>query len=1168
MAIHDIVSFQLDLKFWNLIRSMLTNLTFLCVGMALVLSLLAVRRKLFSLAGVWVLIMLMLISSPFNIPGVLLCLFLPRVLLIHTKRFFRLAIQVPRELVNALPVFVMTALYWSLDWKSHTFLILLFSFEYLQLLFFIVREYRKRGITLSSNAGLRIWMMNAWTVLPPVLFAITLLVGPNPLLGLVFLVPATWYYTRDDAYEPYTQIKYASSDLQAVEKAELTRKLQEIILRSDYLLQGNASLSGLADRLKTSTHHLSQLLNETRQQTFFGLLASVRIQKAKQLLTDPKHTHEKIEEIAALVGYASKSSFNTSFKKITGKTPSEYRDADVRPDKVERLDQQEERRTLDTNDTFGLAIITSDMLSSFFKIYFRNLSRNRVFSFINLFGLTIGISSALLIFVFLQHELSYDRFHRNAEDIYRVAWMTSNPQTRTPHPMAQAMVADFAEVEAAVSLTPVYGPGLTLQSVYIRNKENNRMFQEPDMFLADSTFFDVFDFELMVGNRSEVLRNVGDIVISESIARKYFDDVNPLGKSLEAVEYGFSGVIVGVMKDAPVASHFHPKILISYVTRKSVEPESFWWTWGDFGHFNYVRLQPGTDANKLEAAIPEWLAKYIELTPEQIADMKARRNYAALQPIVDIHLHSKIRWELESNGDITFIRILWAAIAFLILIACVNFINLTSARAFERAKEVGVRRTLGGEKNGVLVQFVAESVTTSLMALVLGYLLAAAAFSQFQSITGKPIEMIELLSLDVLIYSMTMSLLIGIISGIYPALSVLQFHPLETLKGKLVNQHKGSLLRKGLMSVQFLVSAIMIFGSLIVLDQIRFMEDKALGFDEDQVIVFDLHSDQQVRRIEAIKNEINLIPGVLATGGISNLPSGQFNQNVIYPESSQEDVVDCSELRVDFDALHVLGITLSEGRFFDPSMSQDSAGASFIVNRAAANQLNVENLYEASIIWNEEDAPRKGKVVGVLEDFHYKSLHSSVQPLAINVVPGALNYVLVKVEAGTNMSTILSELEEVHRQFDQELDFDYSFLDQLIGNQYESERRALEVFNLFTVLALLLAGLGLLALSYLIITQRTREIGIRKVVGARVLDILIMENGSFLKIVAVSLVIGLPVGYALMQFWLQSFAYQVPFHLSPFLITVGLLCGIAVATVTLAVLRTVLINPGQALRYE
>ncbi len=1148
---------------------MLANLTFLCLGISMVLAMLALRKQRYFLSAVWMLMIVVLSSGYIGISPTLILLFFPRAILLNTKSFFQSPMQWKRELVNGFPLTLIIISSFVFQWESTIPLAALFAVEYFQLLFFVAKTYRAKGVSLSSNSGKRIWVLNALVLLPLIFFIPTLLVGALQIwLVVTLLVLAVWYYTQEQAYEAYTQIKYASSDLQSEEKARLTYKLQEVISESNYLLQGDASLSGLAERLKTSTHHLSQLLNETRQQTFFGLLAYVRIQKAKQLLTDPKHTRQKIEEIASLVGYASKSSFNTSFKKITGKTPSEYRDSGVRSDKLERLDEQIELRTPEPSDTFGLTIITSEMLSSFFKIYFRNLRRNKVFAFINLFGLTVGISSCLLIFVFLQHELSYDRFHHGAEDIYRVAWMTSNPQTRTPHPMAQAMVADFAEVEAAVSLTPVYGPGLTLQSVYIRNKENNRMFKEPDMFLADSTFFDVFDFNLIIGNEEEVLRNVGDIVISESIAKKYFDDENPLGKLLEAVEYGFSGVIVGVMEDAPSASHFHPKILVSYVTRKSVDPESFWWTWGDFGHFNYVKLKPGTNARQLEDAIPDWLSKYIDFTPEQIAEMKARRYYAALQPIVDIHLHSKIRWELESNGDITFIRILWAAIAFLIIIACVNFINLTSARAFERAKEVGVRRALGGEKRGVLIQFVSEAITTSFMALILGYGLATMLFSQFQNITGQPIDMAALFSMEVLLSSVLMSVFIGIISGIYPALSVLQFHPLETLKGKLVNQQKGSILRKGLMSLQFLVSAIMIFGSLLVLDQIQYMEDKALGFDEDQVIVFELHSDQQVQRIEAIKNEINTIPGVLATGGISNLPSGQFNQNVIYPEANQEDVVDCSELRVDFDALQVLGIELSEGRFFDPSMAQDSAGASFIVNRSAADQLNVENLYEASVIWNEEDAPRKGKVVGVLEDFHYKSLHSNVQPLAINVVPDALNYILVKVEAGTNMSNMISDLEKVHRQFDQELDFDYSFLDQLIGNQYESERRALEVFNLFTVLALILAGLGLLALSYLIITQRTREIGIRKVVGARVIDILLMENRAFLKVVGLSLLIALPVGYLLMQQWLQSFAYQVPFHIGPFLITIGLLVAIAISTVTLAVLRTVLINPGQALRYE
>ncbi len=1147
-------------------------LAYVATGLFIGLFLQSTRRKMLHLSGLWAGfagMALLAVSEASTAWQLFPLLVIPRFISAYSTYFFDLPAKLRRELVNAIPIFLIGLLV-ILEVSSSPYIIGIYViWELVGLTVKLRSVYRRRGISTVSRPGKRILLINTLVLSLLILLITTLFLPSLTLLWLgVLAIYGTWQFAEGAAFERFSQSKYAKSDLQPEEKAVLINRLEEVIREEAFLLQGNASLASLAQRLKTSSHHLSQLLNETRQQTFFGLLASVRVSAAKRLLTDPKHQHEKIEEIASLVGYASKSAFNTSFKRITGKTPSEFRSAGVRPDKIERPHDREKPRTDHYADTFGLSIITSVMFSNFLKVYFRSLQRNKVFAIINLFGLTMGIGSCMLIFLYLNHELSFDRFHDRADDIHRIVWMTGNPQTRTPHPMAQAMVTDFSEVEAGVSITPIYGPGLSLQSLYIRNTEKDRLFREPDVFFADSTFFDVFDFELVAGNREEVLRNVGDMVITESMAKKYFDDENPVGKVLEMVEYNFRGEVVGVMEDAPATSHFHPRILISYMTPKSNNPDSFWWTWGDFGHFNYIKLRPGTDATELEAAIPEWLITHLTLSEDQVEELRERRSYAALQPIVDIHLHSKLRWELESNSNIIFIRILWAAVVFLIVIACVNFVNLSSARAFERVKEVGIRRTLGGEKITVLSQFVLESITTSVIALVFGYLLAMLTFEYFLTLTGKEIAFGALFAPDILALSTCTALIIGIVSGLYPALTVLPIKPVDTLKGKFINQKRGSGIRRGLIALQFIASAIMIFGSLMVLYQIRFMEDKELGFDEDQTIIYELHSRPEVEKIELIKNEIRGISGVIGVGGISNIPAGQFNQNVIYSESDQTNRVDCSELRVDYDALQVLGITLKAGRWFERGSAQDSLGASFIVNEAAAAQLNVEDLFSEPIYWDEEVGPRKGRIVGVIQDFHYKSLHRDIQPIVINVLPGAMNYLMIKVQAGANMSAVIAALGDIHAQFDKDLAMDYSFLDNLVGDQYEAEKRALGVFNLFTVLALILAGMGLLGLAHLVITQRTREIGIRKVVGARILDIVIMENKTFLKVVGLALLIGLPTGYLLMEQWLQGFAYRIPFQVSPFLLTATLLAILAVLSVSMAVLRTVLINPSQALRYE
>ncbi len=1107
----------------------------------------------------------------------LFILLLPSIIRINTNYWFGAEVNMKRLGGIIVPFGVMVILveYTSIgSWLLGLFLL---SEIFLNVRL-IHKHFVSKGISLFSRVGSKVrWIlifyclnlslvifiylnMTDWFDYIPEAFSVNYI--------LVSVLGIFKYAGNPDSYKPLVQeLKYAKSTLDEREKYRILKEIDRQLNEEKYHLDASASLAGLAKRVRANTHQVSQVINEAKGSSFFELMASCRVRDARKILRDPQYRHYKIERIAEEVGYLSKSAFNTSFKKITGFTPSEYRQGDVRDHKDERLDHREITGNMPTESTFGYIKNLLIMLSNFFKIYFRSLLRNKAFSFINLFGLTVGLTSSLLIFVFLRHELSYDKFHERAGDIYRIAWYSGNPQTRTPHPLAQALAKDFTQVESAVTLSPIYGPGLTLQSIYVRNPETNVMFREPDGFLVDSTFFDVFDFELIIGNEKEALSGVGNIVITRTLAEKYFGEENPLGKRMEAVEYDFSGVITGVMEDPPPNSHFHPKFMVSYMTRKSTEPDNPWFQWGDFGHFNYVKLREGTDPREIEDVIPDWLTNYVDLSEDDLLELKLRRSYFALQSITDIHLHSNIRWELEANSNIVYIYILASAIFIILAIASINFINLSTARALERTKEVGIRRTLGAQKAGISFQFLTEAIATCFIALIIAYGLAILIFPQFVSLTGKPMAIQELLNLATIGFTLLMTFSIGVITGIYPALAVTKIKPADILKGKFSSQSRGSVFQKGLIAVQFIFSTVMIFGSAVVLDQIEYMEGKELGFDGEQTLVLELHTPDEIARLEAIKSEITKIPGVLKVGGISNLPGGQFNQNVIFPKGYPDDPIDCSELRVDFDALQVLGLELEQGRWFDRSMSQDSAGASYIVNNAAIESLNLENIYETKIMWNEERAVREGNIVGVLKDFHYKSLHESIQPVVINVNPSSVNYVLVKFD-GQNSPRVIQAIADVHGQFDAEFGLDFFFLDSRIDALYNAERKAFAIFNLFTFIAIALAALGLLGLAYLIITQRTREIGIRKVMGARVSDILWMENKSFLKVITISLVIGLPVSYILMQRWMEAFAYRAPFSVMPFMMTVSILAVVAVASVTFAVLRTLLKNPSVALRYE
>ena len=856
-------------------------------------------------------------ALPYESLGYLFVLTIPLLLRLEIMFWFGVRIVIAKLVGQLVVVAALAAVVALLPWDGPV-LGLYLLMEGFGISALLKRHFRYRGISLGSNTGPRVQLIGLFVLLNfsmivflllqhavgVVELPLAFLIANYLMLGVLALVK---YSDSAFAFKPLVnESKYAKSTLDEAEKYRILSNVDQQLKRDQYYLDPNASLAGLAGRVKANSHQVSQVINESKGMTFFELMAFHRVQHAKTLLQDHDYDHFKIEQIAEEVGYLSKSAFNTAFKRITGFTPTEYKQQDVRGHKVERRDHREIAGNSMDEGTFGYLINSSIMFSNFFKVYLRNQLRNRAFSAVNLLGLVAGLSSTILIFVYLNHELSYDRFHDGAEDIYRVTWMTANPQTRTPHPLAQALARDFTQVQSAVSITPVYGPGLTLQSTYIRNIENNVMFKEPDLFMADSTFFDVFDFQLVLGNKDDVLDDVGDVVITEELALKYFGSENPLGKPLEFVEYDASGIVAGVMETPPANSHFHPQILLSYVTRKSSEPDNPWFTWADFGHFNYVKLAPGADPNAVGNALPDWLTNYLDLTPDQIESLKAREVYLDLQPMTDIHLHSDLRWELEANSSIRYVYILVAAIVFLLVIASINFVNLSTARAFERSKEVGIRRTLGAHKASISTQFIVESIVTTMLSLVVAYALAYAVFDAFSDLLGKPISIDRLFDTGTLLFAAATALTIGVATGIYPAVFVTRIKPVEILKGKFGNQSRGSYLKKGLITIQFVVSAVMIFGSLIILGQIKFMEEKALGFDQEQTIVLELHDQDEVRRFEAMKSEMRSVPGVVDVAGISNLPGGQFNQNAIYLQEQPTESVDCAELRVDFDVLPLM----------------------------------------------------------------------------------------------------------------------------------------------------------------------------------------------------------------------------------------------------------------------
>lgn len=1014
-------------------------------------------------------------------------------------------------------------------------------------------------LTMAVMAGVSLWQAVSPGTAPQLLFI---------LAAFVLSSQSAWYFSGQEAHEPLKSAqKYSGSSLDQPEKYRILNALDHQLVAKKYALDPNASLAGLAKKVFASPHQLSQVINENKGMSFFDLMAYHRVLEAKKLLRQHENRMLKIEEVGEKVGYMSKSSFNTVFKKFTGVTPSAYRDGGVRDRDLERRQRENIRPGHVEQGTFGALQTTGIMLNNFIKVYFRNLARKKAFTFITLSGLVVGMASAILIYVYINHELAYDKFHERSEDIYRIAFMSANPQTRTPHPMAQEMVREFPEVEAAVSLTPLYGPGLTKQSIYIRNPEKDVMFREPDGYAADSTFFQVFDFELLVGNKEEALKDIGGMIISESMAKKYFGDENPLGKMLEVNTAGHPVVVTGIMNDAPATSHFHPNFIVSYVTMKYMNPTDVWFTWADFGHFNYVKLRPGTDALTLQNRLPMWVYNQGHISEQWYNAFESGEVRFELQPITDIHLRSHIRWELEPNSSIVYVYILLAAIGFILTISSINFINLSTARALERAKEVGVRRTLGTHKSSISLQFLSESLFTCLLAFVLAWLLSLGLFDAFKSLTGKAFTYGDLLAAPLLYLGLAATVVVGIAAGLYPAFTVSQVKAGEILKGKFATGNKSGWVRKMLVVIQFTVSAILIFGSTILVSQVRYMESRPLGYSDEQVLVVDLKTEMTGRSLEALKTEIAKIPGVVDAGTLSNLPGTQFNQNGLFQPSAPDLIVDVSEIRMDYDAQRPLDLELVTGRWFDQSNALDSLGRSYVINETAARNLGLAEPLGAKLVWDDDDAPLEGTVVGVVKDFHFQSLHVPIQPLIMIVDYSELNYLLVRLDEAASRQTV-EQIGAVYTSFDDKFEFEAFFLDQKNQRLYTAERQALKVFNLFSAIALLLAAMGLVGLAYLLMVQRTKEMGVRKILGATVGGLLLQENISFLKLVGVAVAVGLPLGLLLMTEWLAGFAYRVPVGVLPYIVTVVIIVAIASASVTLAVLRTVLVNPSKALRYE
>lgn len=814
------------------------------------------------------------------------------------------------------------------------------------------------------------------------------------------------------------------------------------------------------------------------------------------------------------------------------------------------------------------------MIRNYFKVAIRNLFKDSFYSFINIFGLSIGITACLLIMLYVNNELSYDKFHKDHERIYRVTTKAQMSETQimdlgvTSAPLADRFRNDIEEIE---SITRLFQLNRT-----VKYREN--VFQEDAMLFADSTFFDVFDFSILQGDAKSMLKDPFSIVMTEETAVRYFGEQKVRnGLALEEQININNDVyqVTGILKNVPANSHFTFDMLVSMSTHDDAHNP----IWLNMNYFTYLKLREGVNSAQLEDkftdivianVIPQVIA-YMNMPAENLQDREAVKSafQLNLQPITDIHLHSDLRGELGANSDISYIYIFSSIALFIIIIACINFMNLSTARGSKRATEVGIRKTLGSLKYQLIRQFLVESILFSIIAMIIALGLTEALKYPFSTITGTVLTLNIFEQPWLLGVIIGLTLMVGLIAGSYPAFYLTSFKPVEVLKGSCKTGRKSSIFRSSLVVLQFSISIGLIVCTTLVLKQMSFMSHKNLGFDKENVILIE-NARQLGQKGEAFKSEILKKAEVLNAAYSQTIPSAIFNSTICTPEGEDGLDVQIFANNLDYDFLDTYKMELIKGRNFSRDFPSDSTA--ILINESAAKKfgwIGVENDPIGkfiSKITTDMGTRANYYVVGVVRDFNFESCKS---PISANVMFLSTidNYISVRIKPG-GFDEIIRDLESEWKKMAPDAPFQYSFLQQNFEDLYQSEQKMSQIFSVFTSIAIFIACLGLLGLAAFTAEQRTKEIGIRKTMGASVASVVTMLNLEFIKLVGIAIVIASPIAWYLMNSWLGDFIYKTEIGIWPFLFASLLAIVIALFTVGFQSIKAALANPVNSLKSE
>lgn len=816
------------------------------------------------------------------------------------------------------------------------------------------------------------------------------------------------------------------------------------------------------------------------------------------------------------------------------------------------------------------------MLQNYFKIALRNLLKNKVFSLINVFGLSIGMACCMIILLWVKHELSYDKHHVNAENLYGVGTIFINQGEEkrtagTPAPLGPNLVLEFPEIQKMTRLFISFNEDKSIVQL-LKDSIINESFYETNGYAVDSTFFDIFNHDFLEGNPKTALTEPNTVVLTEPMAKKLFGNQNAINQmvrisnTIGTIDYRVTGVVKKSKNPSHLDGYFFMSIYSGAI--------------GDFVRdvtdmannnfmYTYIRLKPGTDAAALEKKFPAFIEKYASADLAAVGFQKKQ----FLQPLPAIHLSAAIGYEATTPGNITFVYILASIALLTLLIACINFMNLSTARSGTRANEVGIRKVMGAEKNNLIGQFIGESMLISLLSLLIAVVMVELSLPVFNQLTGKELSLIAQ-PLD-LLWFVAIALITGLLAGSYPAFYLSSFNPVTVLKGKLANSFSAMALRRGLVIFQFVISICLITASLFIGKQMRYLQNQELGFEQDQQIIIPLRTQNAKQISQTLRDEIVRNPTVRSATAATSYPGVPvISDRMMYKKGQNRELAKSVRFNyVDHDYLQSLNIQLAAGRFFSREFPADTVNR-IVVNEATLRELGFtkeEEVVGQSLYFDWGGNTTLYEIIGVIKDFHFQSLHNKILPYAMKLFNDSNtpnpNFLIIYTSTNTTKS-LLNSLEKTWKSLNPNEPFEYEFLKEAFQKNYETEQRISSLIGYFTLFAIFISCLGLFGLAAFTAERRTKEIGIRKVLGASIGGIVTLLSKEFLLLVTIAFILATPIAWYAANRWLESFAYRIPVQWWVFAIAGILALVIALFTISFQAIRAAVANPVESLKTE